>query len=59
MRVPIIAITAHTMRGDRDLCLQAGCDAFVPKPVDRNVLLGILDRYLRRSSVASMDNVSE
>jgi signal transduction histidine kinase/ActR/RegA family two-component response regulator len=45
---PIIALSAHAMREDRDRCLAAGCDAFAPKPIDRAALLGLLAEHLAK-----------
>jgi two-component system, sensor histidine kinase and response regulator len=44
-RLPIIAMTAHTMKGDRERCLAAGMDAFVPKPVNPAELFQALESF--------------
>jgi signal transduction histidine kinase/DNA-binding response OmpR family regulator len=44
--VPIVAMTAHTMKGDREKCLQAGMDDYIPKPVKRELVFEVLEKWV-------------
>lgn len=52
--VPIVAMTAHAMKGDRDRCLEAGMNAYVSKPIDPAVLYETIEK-LGRSAHAAPD----
>ena len=48
--VPIIAVTANVMRGDRERSLEAGCDGYIQKPIDIDILSQQIERFLARQS---------
>ena len=45
--IPILALTAHAMRGDKDRFLEAGCDGYISKPIDVKTFLSSIRQYLR------------
>ncbi len=46
--IPIIALTANVMRGDRERTLEAGCDGYIQKPIDVDTFSDQLNRFLER-----------
>ena len=46
--VPIVALTAIVMRGDRERSLEAGCVGYIQKPIDIDLLPQQIERYLRK-----------
>jgi two-component system cell cycle response regulator DivK len=46
-KVPIIALTANVMRGDRERTLAAGCDGYIQKPIDIDQFYELINRYLK------------
>jgi CheY-like chemotaxis protein len=44
--IPLVALTAHSMKGDRAKAIDAGCDAYVTKPVDADEILALIERLI-------------
>jgi two-component system cell cycle response regulator DivK len=48
--IPIVAVTANVMRGDRERSLEAGCDGYIQKPIDVDLLPQLIERFMRNSN---------
>ena len=51
-RVPILAVTANVMRGDKEKTLEAGCDGYIQKPIDIDQLTREIERFIMRRANA-------
>jgi signal transduction histidine kinase/CheY-like chemotaxis protein len=51
-KIPIIALTAYALEGDRERIIEAGLDAHIPKPVDKAYLLEVIKHFLKRQNDA-------
>lgn len=54
--VPIVGVTAHALKGDRERCLEAGMDDYLPKPISPKALMAKLDRWI--GIAADMDRTA-
>jgi CheY-like chemotaxis protein len=44
--IPIVAMTAHAMKGDREMCLEAGMDDYITKPIKREFVFEVLEKWV-------------
>ena len=51
-RIPILAVTANVMRGDKEKTLEAGCDGYIQKPLDIEQLTREIEKFLPRTTNA-------
>jgi two-component system cell cycle response regulator DivK len=51
-RIPILAVTANVMRGDKEKTLEAGCDGYIQKPLDIDQLTREIERFIMRRTNA-------
>ncbi len=50
-KVPIIAMTANAMMGERERCIKAGMDDYLPKPVRKDDLAAVLEKWGERTTI--------
>ncbi|MDY0200746.1 MAG: response regulator [Tenuifilaceae bacterium] len=53
-KIPIIAQTACAVAGDMERCLDAGCNAYIPKPISTKVLLDTIDYYMKEDATQEL-----
>jgi CheY-like chemotaxis protein len=58
-RLPIIAMTAHAMKGDRDRCLAGGMDGYLAKPIRSREMFALIAQLLQKNGPSSENSDSD
>ena len=54
--ITILGLTAYAMKGDEERIRSAGCDGYVPKPIDTRALPGLIKSFLNRETITTVSN---
>jgi len=57
--IPIVAMTAHAMKGDREMCLEAGMDDYITKPIKREVVFEVLEKWVLGREKHEFDGIGQ
>jgi len=53
-RVPIIALTANAIKGDKEKCLEGGMDDYITKPINRDILFEVIEKWVSSSKLSGV-----
>ena len=59
LQIPIIAMTAHAMNGEKDKCIKAGMNDYLSKPIDEEILFDLIGKHAKPDSSGHKDHLSE